>query len=104
MGRQPDGREGPSGRAQPAEQAGLLAARLSRLGLPAAVVPGGRLPGQPAGKFTQMWGYIYRQSIAPVYVGEFGTKLGDPRTRRGIAQLGGDYMNDAHPAPPARRA
>ena len=26
-----------------------------------------------------MWGYIYKQDIAPVYVGEFGTKLSDPK-------------------------
>ena len=26
-----------------------------------------------------MWGYIYRQGIAPVYIGEFGTKLTDPK-------------------------
>ena len=29
--------------------------------------------------FTQMWGYIYQQNIAPVSVGEFGTKLVDPK-------------------------
>ena len=34
--------------------------------------------GLPA-KFDQMWGYIYKQGIAPVYIGEFGTKLVDPK-------------------------
>ena len=34
--------------------------------------------GLPA-KFRQMWGYIYEQNIAPVYIGEFGTKLQDPK-------------------------
>uniref|UniRef100_UPI00159BBF44 cellulase family glycosylhydrolase n=1 Tax=Mycolicibacterium palauense TaxID=2034511 RepID=UPI00159BBF44 len=29
--------------------------------------------------FEQMWGYIYEQEIAPVYIGEFGTKLTDPK-------------------------
>jgi len=30
-------------------------------------------------KFRQMWGYIYEENIAPVYIGEFGTKLSDPK-------------------------
>ena len=34
--------------------------------------------GLPA-KFDQMWGYIYKEGIAPVYIGEFGTKLTDPK-------------------------
>ncbi len=34
--------------------------------------------GLPA-KFRQAWGYIYEQNIAPVYIGEFGTKLIDPK-------------------------
>ena len=34
--------------------------------------------GLPA-KFDQMWGYIYREGIAPVYIGEFGTNLTDPK-------------------------
>lgn len=34
--------------------------------------------GLPA-KFRQMWGYIYEENIAPVYIGEFGTKLSDPK-------------------------
>jgi len=31
------------------------------------------------GKFDEMWGYIYRENIAPIYVGEFGSKLEDPK-------------------------
>ncbi|MCF8533937.1 MAG: cellulase family glycosylhydrolase [Reyranella sp.] len=34
--------------------------------------------GLPA-KFDQMWGYIYKEGIAPVYIGEFGTNLTDPK-------------------------
>ncbi len=34
--------------------------------------------GLPA-KFDQMWGYIYKEGIAPVYIGEFGTKLTDAK-------------------------
>ena len=34
--------------------------------------------GLPA-VFRKAWGYIYEQNIAPVYVGEFGTKLVDPK-------------------------
>jgi aryl-phospho-beta-D-glucosidase BglC (GH1 family) len=34
--------------------------------------------GLPA-KFRSEWGYIYEQNIAPIYIGEFGTKLEDPK-------------------------
>ena len=34
--------------------------------------------GLPA-VFRKAWGYIYEQNIAPVYIGEFGTKLSDPK-------------------------
>nr|MCH9760645.1 cellulase family glycosylhydrolase [Actinomycetes bacterium] len=30
-------------------------------------------------KYEQMWGYIYEQDIAPIMIGEFGTKLVDPK-------------------------
>lgn len=30
-------------------------------------------------KFDQMWGYIYKEGIAPVYLGEFGTRMADAR-------------------------
>jgi len=29
--------------------------------------------------FRKAWGFIYEQNIAPVYIGEFGTKLVDPK-------------------------
>jgi chitinase len=58
-------------------------------------------PSYPANlpaKFTQMWGYIYQQNIAPVWVGEFGTKLVDPKDASWLkalaAYLGGDFNND----------
>lgn len=48
--------------------------------------------------FTQMWGYIYQQNIAPVWVGEFGTKLTDPKDAAWLktltAYMGGDFNND----------
>ncbi|MBV9627887.1 MAG: cellulase family glycosylhydrolase, partial [Xanthobacteraceae bacterium] len=48
--------------------------------------------------FTQMWGYIYQQNIAPVWVGEFGTKLTDPKDAPWLkaltAYMGGDFNND----------
>jgi len=53
--------------------------------------------GLPA-KFDQMWGYIYKQGIAPVYLGEFGTNLVDPKDTpwfQAITRyLGGDFNND----------
>jgi len=30
-------------------------------------------------KFRQMWGFIYEEDIAPIFIGEFGTKLTDPK-------------------------
>ena len=29
--------------------------------------------------FRKAWGYIYEENIAPIYIGEFGTKLVDPK-------------------------
>jgi chitinase len=53
--------------------------------------------GLPA-KFDQMWGYIYEQGIAPVYLGEFGTNLSDPKDvpwfQAITRYLGGDLNND----------
>jgi len=49
-------------------------------------------------KFRQMWGYIYEENIAPVYVGEFGTKLEDPKDAPWLEALtsymAGDFNND----------
>ena len=53
--------------------------------------------GLPA-KFDQMWGYIYKEGIAPVYVGEFGTGLTDPKDAPWLeaitSYMGGDFNND----------
>jgi chitinase len=55
-------------------------------------------PGNLPAKFDQMWGYIYQQDIAPVYLGEFGTNLTDPKDTPWLkaitAYLGGDFNND----------
>lgn len=49
-------------------------------------------------KFDQEWGYIYREGIAPVYVGEFGTKLTDPKDAPWLeaitSYMSGDLNND----------
>lgn len=36
-------------------------------------------PNNMADHFEKFWGYIYEQDIAPVLVGEFGSKLQDPK-------------------------
>jgi hypothetical protein len=45
-----------------------------------------------------MWGYIYKQGIAPVYLGEFGTKLVDPKDAPWLqaitSYIGGDFNGD----------
>ena len=55
-------------------------------------------PGNLPAKFDQMWGYIYQQNIAPVYLGEFGSNLSDPKDAPWLkaitAYLGGDFNND----------
>ncbi|KAA2214777.1 cellulase family glycosylhydrolase [Teichococcus oryzae] len=49
-------------------------------------------------KFDEMWGYIYREGIAPVYLGEFGSKLADPKDlvwlEKITAYLAGDLDAD----------
>ncbi|GFM18767.1 hypothetical protein PO1_contig-033-21 [Mycobacterium sp. PO1] len=49
-------------------------------------------------KFEQMWGYIYEQNIAPIYLGEFGTRLSDPKDvvwyEAITSYLSGDFDND----------
>lgn len=49
-------------------------------------------------KFDQMWGYIFREGIAPVYIGEFGTKLQDPKDAPWFeaitSYLAGDFDNN----------
>ncbi|WP_210381497.1 cellulase family glycosylhydrolase [Microvirga zambiensis] len=52
-------------------------------------------PNNLPSKFDQMWGYIYKQNIAPVYLGEFGSKLTDPKDLAWLdkitAYLSGDF-------------
>jgi len=48
--------------------------------------------------FRNAWGYIYEQNIAPIYVGEFGTKLQDPKDAVWFealtSYLSGDFDNN----------
>ena len=59
---------------------------------------GADFPANLPAKFDQMWGYIYREGIAPVWIGEFGTKLVDPKDAPWLeaitSYLGGDFNND----------
>ncbi len=59
---------------------------------------GSDFPANLPAKFDQMWGYIYKQNIAPVYIGEFGTKLSDPKDAPWLeaitSYLGGDLDNN----------
>ena len=59
---------------------------------------GSQFPADLTAKFDQMWGYIYKDNIAPVYIGEFGTGLTDPKDTPWLqaltAYLGGDTNND----------
>ncbi|MCI0754186.1 cellulase family glycosylhydrolase [Teichococcus vastitatis] len=65
---------------------------------------GGGWEGQLTAKFDQMWGYIYKEGIAPVFLGEFGSKLSDPKDlvwlEKLTAYLSGDLDADgAHDIP-----
>jgi len=40
---------------------------------------GPAFPANLPAKFDQMWGYIFKEGIAPIYIGEFGTGLTDPK-------------------------
>ncbi|MGV1006528.1 MAG: Calx-beta domain-containing protein, partial [Candidatus Nanopelagicales bacterium] len=48
--------------------------------------------------FRQAWGYIYQDNIAPIWVGEFGTKLQDPKDAVWFeaitSYLSGDFDNN----------
>ncbi|MCW1956995.1 MAG: cellulase family glycosylhydrolase [Mycobacterium sp.] len=48
--------------------------------------------------FRNAWGYIYEQNIAPIWVGEFGTKLQDPKDvvwfEAITSYLSGDFDNN----------
>ncbi len=52
-------------------------------------------PNNLPAKFDQMWGYIARENIAPVYLGEFGSRLTDAKDQAWLskltAYLSGDY-------------
>ena len=60
--------------------------------------------GLPA-VFRKAWGYIYEQNIAPVYIGEFGTKLVDPKDAIWLeaitSYISGDLNNDGTRDTPA---
>jgi chitinase len=59
---------------------------------------GSDFPANLPAKFDQMWGYIYKQNIAPVWIGEFGTKLVDPKDAPWLeaitSYLSGDLDNN----------
>ncbi|WP_425069245.1 Calx-beta domain-containing protein [Reyranella sp.] len=59
---------------------------------------GSDFPANLPAKFDQMWGYIYKEGIAPVWIGEFGTKLVDPKDAPWLeaitSYLSGDFNND----------
>jgi len=59
---------------------------------------GSDFPANLPAKFDQMWGYIYKEGIAPVYVGEFGTNLTDPKDAPWLeaitSYISGDFNND----------
>jgi aryl-phospho-beta-D-glucosidase BglC (GH1 family) len=55
-------------------------------------------PANLPAKFDQMWGYIFKEGIAPIYLGEFGTKLRDPKDAPWFeaitSYLSGDFDNN----------
>jgi chitinase len=55
-------------------------------------------PANLPGIFDKMWGYIYKEGIAPVYIGEFGTKLTEAKDiawyEAITSYLAGDFDND----------
>jgi len=59
---------------------------------------GADFPANLPAKFDQMWGYIYKENIAPVWIGEFGTKLQDPKDAPWLeaitSYLSGDLDNN----------
>ena len=58
-----------------------------------------------AARFDSMWGYIYREGIAPVFLGEFGSRLEDPKDLVWLdkitAYLNGDFDADGRVDIPA---
>jgi aryl-phospho-beta-D-glucosidase BglC (GH1 family) len=59
---------------------------------------GGDFGGSLAERFDGMWGYIFREGIAPVFLGEFGSRLEDPKDLVWLdkitAYLSGDFDAD----------
>jgi aryl-phospho-beta-D-glucosidase BglC (GH1 family) len=59
---------------------------------------GADFPANLPAKFDQMWGYIFKEGIAPIYLGEFGTKLSDPKDAPWFeaitSYLSGDFDNN----------
>jgi aryl-phospho-beta-D-glucosidase BglC (GH1 family)/cellulase/cellobiase CelA1 len=55
-------------------------------------------PANLPAKFDEMWGYIFKEGIAPIYIGEFGTGLVDPKDAPWFeaitSYLAGDLNND----------
>ena len=64
----------------------------------ATVVPGRQLRCGSVAKFRSEWGYIYEQNIAPIWIGEFWTKLVDPKDAVWFeaitSYLSGDFDNN----------
>lgn len=64
-----------------------------------------RYPKNLPAKFTEFWGYIHRQKIAPVLIGEFGSRLEDPKDLGWFetitAYLDGDFDADGDRELPA---
>lgn len=56
---------------------------------------GSDFPDNMPARFEQFWGYIYEQDIAPIMLGEFGSKLTDPKDLllldKLLAYLDGDF-------------
>ncbi|HEY8384123.1 MAG TPA: cellulase family glycosylhydrolase [Microvirga sp.] len=52
-------------------------------------------PDNLPGLFDQMWGYIYKENIAPIYIGEMGSRFQDPRDVAWFSKIrqyiGGDF-------------
>jgi aryl-phospho-beta-D-glucosidase BglC (GH1 family) len=64
-----------------------------------ASYPGGTFPGNMRGVWDSNWGYILRQNIAPIFVGEFGTDfLHEPYNSIWLPMflkyINGEYTND----------
>jgi aryl-phospho-beta-D-glucosidase BglC (GH1 family) len=44
-------------------------------------------PNNLPAKFDQMWGFIYKNGTAPIFLGEFGTKLTDPKDQAWLQKI-----------------